>query len=422
MNYIGKWLQVIRKKQHITKENLSEGICSISFLTKIEQGERYANKLIMDALFSRLGLQRDSYILFLPKQEYFFIRMKAQIQTLLMRQDYLKAEQVLNWYCGAKDEIDSIHKQQILIFKAQISKEKKTSYCKQMEIVLQALSITIKDVTQESWSVLNLKKGKRYSLSELYLFTQYAFLLNEVKETTKALILYSSILTYQESVFTLDKSFIELYMNTAYTAAKILYHSRDYDSAAKFCLRTFIQASKYNIPSFFYIRLIDLYESFYIKQGQVTFTEEYLKSTEPFRKNESHFKNIKKDYNVSIYPLHKVIRFRRNNLHISQEKIADGICALSTISRIECGVSKPNHKIEEQLLLRLGLPMNYCGLPSSFYEKDIQLARTMIQCYLLGNYFNAMSLFQTLKHNLNSIRPENQYFFMCWETLINFWL
>lgn len=66
--------------------------------------------------------------------------------------------------------------------------------------------------------------------------------------------------------------------------------------------------------------------------------------------------------------------------------------------------------------------MNYCGLPSSFYEKDIQLARTMIQCYLLGNYFNAVSLFQTLKHNLNSIRPENQYFFMCWETLINFWL
>ena len=48
---------VIRKRRidlNLTQEELSFGICSVSTLSKIENGERYPNKKNFDALMQRL--------------------------------------------------------------------------------------------------------------------------------------------------------------------------------------------------------------------------------------------------------------------------------------------------------------------------------------------------------------------------------
>jgi Helix-turn-helix. len=58
---------------------------------------------------------------------------------------------------------------------------------------------------------------------------------------------------------------------------------------------------------------------------------------------------------VEIYLIGKTIREFRLRKGFSQEKVSDGICAVSTLSRIECGLHIPNRKLAEALFSKMGM-------------------------------------------------------------------
>ena len=57
---------------------------------------------------------------------------------------------------------------------------------------------------------------------------------------------------------------------------------------------------------------------------------------------------------MSLYLLGPLIKQRREELGYSQEELADGICSVPTLSRIENGERLPNRQHSEMLLQRLG--------------------------------------------------------------------
>ena len=57
---------------------------------------------------------------------------------------------------------------------------------------------------------------------------------------------------------------------------------------------------------------------------------------------------------METYRIGEIIREQRNRRNISQEELCFGICAVTTLSRIENGNQKPSLKVEEALLERLG--------------------------------------------------------------------
>ena len=57
---------------------------------------------------------------------------------------------------------------------------------------------------------------------------------------------------------------------------------------------------------------------------------------------------------MPIYPYGAMIRQRREELGYTQEELADGICAVPTLSRIENGERLPTKEHSEMLLPRLG--------------------------------------------------------------------
>lgn len=58
--------------------------------------------------------------------------------------------------------------------------------------------------------------------------------------------------------------------------------------------------------------------------------------------------------NMEIYGIGQRIREERIRQKLSQEDLSYGICAISTLSRLENGVQKPGLKVQEALLERLG--------------------------------------------------------------------
>lgn len=59
-------------------------------------------------------------------------------------------------------------------------------------------------------------------------------------------------------------------------------------------------------------------------------------------------------FNMEIYGIGQRIREERIRQKFSQEELCYGICAVSTLSRLENGVQKPGLKVQEALLERLG--------------------------------------------------------------------
>ena len=57
---------------------------------------------------------------------------------------------------------------------------------------------------------------------------------------------------------------------------------------------------------------------------------------------------------MSYYPLGYIIKNRREELQLSQEDLAEGICSVSTLSRIENGERMPSKNHYEMLMQRLG--------------------------------------------------------------------
>lgn len=57
---------------------------------------------------------------------------------------------------------------------------------------------------------------------------------------------------------------------------------------------------------------------------------------------------------MSIFQFGSVIRMRREELSLTQEDLADGICAVTTLSRIENGERMPTQNHLEMLMQRLG--------------------------------------------------------------------
>ena len=54
-NQLGKLVGEIRKEKGIRQLELCQGICSVSMLSRIEQGKKEPDKMLLEALFERLG-------------------------------------------------------------------------------------------------------------------------------------------------------------------------------------------------------------------------------------------------------------------------------------------------------------------------------------------------------------------------------
>lgn len=74
---------------------------------------------------------------------------------------------------------------------------------------------------------------------------------------------------------------------------------------------------------------------------------------------------------MAAYEIGERIRKARENMHMTQEELAYGICATGTLSKIENGLQVPTRKNFEALMQRLGEPE---------YLYSIHLSREEMQC------------------------------------------
>ena len=97
-NSVGRLLWCERTRAGISAEVLCRGICSRTFLQRLESGERRCEKMISDALLQRVGVSSDKFIYIMNPDEQDWLLLQEKLirtvdegdreSTLLLLQEY----------------------------------------------------------------------------------------------------------------------------------------------------------------------------------------------------------------------------------------------------------------------------------------------------------------------------------------------
>lgn len=115
---IGEIICAEREKRQISQEQLFRGICLQGDISKIESGKRIPDKLMVDALFQRLGRCADTLEAVMTKEEYELFDMRECLQRSFYKQDYAENKRLLVKYKKHKAAGQPLHRQFLLKYGA----------------------------------------------------------------------------------------------------------------------------------------------------------------------------------------------------------------------------------------------------------------------------------------------------------------
>ena len=123
---------------------------------------------------------------------------------------------------------------------------------------------------------------------------------------------------------------------------------------------------------------------------------------------------------MAVFQLGPIIRNRRMELGFSQEDLADGICSVPTLSRIENGERMPTKNHFEMLMQRLG----YSAMSLDFFtdKRDFlvyELKFKLRIAFITKEYFDAKKLLSEYEKLIDSDSKIDQQFCILYHVLLN---
>lgn len=162
---IGKLISDRRREQHLTLFEVCSGVCSTSYLSKIENGYLNPDIMITETLLQRLGVPTDNLIFFGNQHETELYNIRKQI-TYANRNNKKMEEELVNQLATLISEKDLVMRQYYLFKKALRENE----YEKQLNALTVAIRLTITDFSIDtmekyhmSWNELTIVNNICYT-------------------------------------------------------------------------------------------------------------------------------------------------------------------------------------------------------------------------------------------------------------------
>lgn len=142
--YFGEFVEALRNDKDIGRQKLVKGICTVTNLVKIENGEIQGNIYHLEAIMQRLGRHIHHYITLFPsKADFEEINMRDRINNLMIVGEHGRAEALVKILEKSKKYQKNINRQVILGFKAEIERYKNGKTKAYESLLKQAIDTTI---------------------------------------------------------------------------------------------------------------------------------------------------------------------------------------------------------------------------------------------------------------------------------------
>lgn len=111
---IGKELKTLRLKKHMSRRVLAEGVCSVSYIARIENGERCPTSVILRQITNKLGITPEELLRAIESPSA--LKVKSLLDELIQcgeRSDYITISKLIDEQ-EKHLEVESIHDLQII--------------------------------------------------------------------------------------------------------------------------------------------------------------------------------------------------------------------------------------------------------------------------------------------------------------------
>lgn len=402
----GKYLMQLRRKDNISMSVICDGICNVSTMSRIENGEKDVSKIVQDRFLGRLGVAPENFENMIFSDEYERWELRQKIISLIQHEEMDEAEQLLEHLeksgklferSKSSEDLDAILELQFyLSMKAQISCYRCAGEKEIRKLYADALRQTVTGFEAKQ-GYHDFFANKRLSVEEINLLIEYGRYMPEARGVT----FMRCIVEYIESLSLEKLAMAKVYPKAVYYLY-LLEERKGINNDKKIrkllqLVTDAIECLRDSLRLFYLCELLDIKMEI-IKKLEGTNTDKWDLLTESLENDNLIDENYMKNYGNTTeyspeaqyiwcrhiravlhdiyercgiredtfeysyiyvdreaYCIEDVIRLRRNMLKMSMEKLSKDICSERTISRIERKLVKPQRRIVHQLFERLGL-------------------------------------------------------------------
>ncbi len=414
MGNIGLLLKTLRKEEKVSLKELSRGICSVTTLSRIENGERKASKILFDAIISKLGKNSDKWDLILTENDKALLYYKNYINFLLNSEKWREIDIYLEKYRNLIETDNNLNEQYIKIIKAIVYKENR-EYDKALEECIKALELTNLKINFDNFKInMTICKSE---LKLLCLLGEILLALN-TKSYVEIYSYWKEILNYIEQKCKDEEYKLQFYLIIIYNMAYLLYLQNRYADSINYInkgIECIIENNSiYYLKKF--LKLIinlkdfddykNLYLGYKMEFNEIKGLLETLEQwkIKNFREDEIYIKPFN-----NVYSINEVIKNTRSYNNMTQEELLlsidkkDIIGDQSAISNIENGKRNPRDKSTKHYLEVLGIEdVEHYNLSIMGEDFMLQEIASKIDFYIsIYNYKKVNDLFELLKDKID---------------------
>ncbi len=389
----GKIIREARLKAGLTQEQMSEDICSVFTLSRIENNSAGVSPSLFQALMSRAGAPRNIFPVFPNRKDfdcfYTLKRARLYLESWQLQEAYDELLKVKN----ADFSNNKFHYQEWLYLQGCL--QSRSGSCEHQliyEIFISALIITkpnidFSDLSNELFSDIELELLIEISNELLYL-----------SQSDLSYIICSQLESYINNA---ELSFIErdrLLSRNAIARTKYLLYTHDYNKALETINEyrhlmvvnsenaSLLELNFWTAMSYYYCGNIEkahqmFNDTFYsaraiescyattclkfVSENTSIVIDDYIKSLPPINCKTFKYEKITDSLSLSdgtydlfspdVLTLGRLIYVLRKEQNISQAVLCQGLCSKSKLSKIENDQLQPDIFLSEALLQRLGV-------------------------------------------------------------------
>lgn len=418
-------LYAIRKAKGISLEKLAYGLYTPSMMYYVENNKKLPHYLMRNRLMARLGVSSERYEDFLQYDEY---DQWKKFQSIIDAVENENVEAAENLILELESKIDKdaiVERQFLLDMKARTMALRKALPEQILDIYKQAIDLSLLN--------LNFESIDNYVLApeEIYIVLKYLMFKNTVLMTSKDVSVhekkYIKIIEYIQNSILLNEAKAQVYPMAVCGYYDLIKRKTDNNYNVYKELTVYSQEALNLLRSakrtYYIHELVQLRNDIYKASKQYDWQLISADSIEKENSWDNAIKEVCNEYDVKIniensgyiyngsevYCINDVIKSRRKMFGISREKLAEGVCSVKTLMRIENKQVKAQQSIISALLKKLNLSSNYrrCEV----YANNIESLITYFKYLSASNDADidmASLLTKELKSNLDCRNIWNQ--------------
>ena len=167
---MGQMIQETRKRRNLTQTQLCQGLCSISTLSRIEDGVQTPNAMLLDTLMQELGMFASAYNLCVSDKEFERMRVAALIRASVARNNYEISDLLEKFKTCTDVKMNRLERQFYMLFKGIEQSECRNAPAEDvLTLFTKALRLTL-----QNFDLNGKVENKMLSIEELMLLNNIA--------------------------------------------------------------------------------------------------------------------------------------------------------------------------------------------------------------------------------------------------------